>query len=123
MGGVVKAISKAVKAHVDIFVKMPGKLVADGVGMVGNIVEKVPGLESLGKEIERWGEDANQVIKVLSGDYKDDVKKVEEYKRMLDKRGDYLESRIKQYNVSLDELIDRLERLIAFDEIFSSTKE
>lgn len=122
MGGVVKAVGKAVKevakATVDITIGIPGKLVADGIGMVGNIVEKVPGLESLGKEIERWGEDTNQVIKVLSGDYKDDVRKVEEYKRMLDKRGDYLEYRIKQYNVSLDELIDRLERLIAFDEIF-----
>lgn len=117
MGGVVKVIGELTKAQIDV-ITTPGKLLADRIRLVGGIIEKVPGLESLGREVERWGKDYKQTIKVISGEYRDDVKKVEKYKRALDKRGDYLESRINQYNVSLDELIDRLEGLIAFDEIF-----
>lgn len=122
MGGVAKAVGKVVEkvvdTTVDVFITIPGKIVSKGVESVGDIVGKVPGLDSLGREIERWGEDLDQVVDVLSGEYSDDVKQVEAYQRALDERGRFLDTRISKYNLTLDELIDRMDSLVAFDEIF-----
>lgn len=122
MGGVVKAvgdvIEKAVDVTVDVVITIPGKIVSKGIEGVGDIVGKVPGLDSLGREIERWGEDLGQVIDVLDGSYSDDVKKVEAYQRALDKKGKFLDERIAKYNLTLNQLVDRMDSLVAFDEIF-----
>ena len=71
MGGVVEAIGDAV-----------GGVVKDVFGGVGDVLDFV-GLDSLGKEVTRWGEDVEQVVKVLSGEYHDDVKKVKEYEKTV----------------------------------------
>ena len=122
MGGVAKAVGKVVdvvvEATVDVFITIPGKIVSKGVEGVGDIVGIVPGLDSLGREIERWGEDLGQVIDVLDGSYSDDVKQVEAYQRALDEKGRFLDERIAKYNLTLDQLIDRMDSLAAFDEIF-----
>ena len=109
-----KGITKVVK---DIG-SATGKLLEKGLGAIGGVVAKVPGLKSLGKEIARWGEDLNQVIKVLNGEYHDDVKKIEAYKKRVEEYGNRLNAKVTQYNLGLDELLDRLEGLVAFDEIF-----
>ena len=64
MGGIAEAVGDVV-----------GGAVKGVLGGVGDVLDFV-GLDSLGKEVERWGEDADQVIKVLSGEYHDDAKKV-----------------------------------------------
>ncbi len=120
-----KSVGKAFKGVAKTVVKgfkeigsATGKLVEKGLGAIGGIVAKVPGLKSLGKEIARRGEDLNQVIKVLNGEYHDGVKKIEAYKQRVEEYGNRLSARVTQYNLGLDELLDRLESLIAFDEIF-----
>lgn len=122
MGGVAKAVGKVVDKVVDItfdvVVTIPGKVVSEGLEAVGGIVAKVPGLDSLGREIERWGEDLGQVIDVLDGKYQDDVEKVKRYQDKLDKNGKFLEARIAKYNLTVDELIGRIDNLVAFEEIF-----
>ena len=123
MGGVVKEVGKVVDKVVDItfdvVVTIPGKVVSEGLEAAGGVVAKVPGLDSLGREIERWGEDLGQVIDVLDGKYQDDVEKVKKYQNQLDKNGKFLEARIAKYNMTVDELIGRIDNLVAFEEIFT----
>lgn len=76
-----------------------------------DIVDDVLGLESLGGAIVDAGKDIGQVIKVLGGQYHDDVKKVTDYKEMLD-------AKAREYNSSIDSLTDRMQSLVAFHEIF-----
>ena len=99
MGGVAKAVGGFV-----------GGLAKDVFGAVGDVLDFV-GLDSLGKEVERWGEDINQVIKVLSGEYHDDVKKIQ-------KMQDALEAKQLEYKGQADLLIEKIDSLIAFPEIF-----
>ena len=106
MGGVAKAVGNVV-----------GGAVKDVFGGVGDVLDFV-GLDSLGKEVTRWGEDADQVIKVLSGEYHDDVKKVKEYEKTVNNKKIELEGIVSKYNANLDQLSERMESLIAFEEIF-----
>lgn len=76
------------------------------------------GLDSLGKEVNRWGSHNSQIGAVLRGEYHDDMKEVNKYKNRVDEYGNRLNARVTQYNLGLQELYDRLEQLVAFDEIF-----
>ena len=106
MGGVAEAIGGAI-----------GGVVKDVFGGIGDVLDFV-GLDSLGKEVTRWGEDAEQVIKVLSGEYHDDVKKVKEYEKIVSNKKQHLERIVQKYNWTLDEFSSRLNSLVAFEEIF-----
>lgn len=106
MGGIVEAVGDAV-----------GGAVKGVLGGVGDVLDFV-GLDSLGKEVTRWGEDAEQVVKVLSGEYHDDVKKVKEYEETVNNKKAELEGIVSKYNANLDQLSERMESLIAFEEIF-----
>ena len=106
MGGVVEAIGDAV-----------GGAVKNVFGAVGDVLDFV-GLDSLGKEVTRWGEDAEQVVKVLSGEYHDDMKKVKEYEKTVSNKKRELERIVQKYNWTLDEFSARLNSLVAFEEIF-----
>ena len=99
MGGVVEAIEGAV-----------GDVIEDVFGAVGGVLDFV-GLDSLGKEVARWGEDVNQVIKVLSGEYASEVKKIQ-------KMQDAVEAKQAEYKGQVDLLIEKIDSLIAFPEIF-----
>ena len=101
MGGVAEAIGGAV-----------GGVIKDVFGGVGDVLDFV-GLDSLGKEVTRWGEDAEQVIKVLSGEYHDDVKKVKEYEKTVSNKKRELERIVQKYNWTLDEFSSRLDSLVA----------
>ena len=83
----------------------------------GEILQSV-GLNSLSKEVQRWGEDFQQVIKVLSGQYHDDMKKIQAMQNTITAQGMFVDKQVKGYNLSLQQLQDRLDSLIAFDEIF-----
>ena len=106
MGSVVRAIEGAV-----------GNLIEDVLGGVGDILGAV-GLDSLGREVTRWGEDVNQVIKVVSGQYHYDAKQVKNYEKEVNRKKVELEGIVKKYNLTLDELSDRMQNLVAFEEIF-----
>ena len=106
MGGVAKAVGNVV-----------GGVVKDVFGGIGDVLDFV-GLDSLGKEVTRWGEDAEQVVKVLSGEYHDDVKKVKEYEKTVSNKKQHLERIVERYNWTLDEFSARLNSLVAFEEIF-----
>ena len=106
MGGVAKAVGGLV-----------GGLAKDAFGAFGDVLDFV-GLDSLGKEVSRWGEDAEQVVKVLSGEYHDDVKKVKEYEKTVSNKKRELERIVQKYNWTLDEFSERLDSLVAFEEIF-----
>ena len=106
MGSVVEEIGDAV-----------GGAVKKAFGAVGDVLDFV-GLDSLGKEVERWGEDVEQVIKVLSGEYASDVKRVKKYEETVNNKKAELEGIVSKYNANLDQLSERMESLIAFEEIF-----
>ena len=99
MGSVVKGVVDIVTTGVKTVTKV-----------VGGVLEGV-GLDSLGKEVKRWGEDLSQVLDVLSGEYHDRSKKVQEY-------GQRVEDAQKSYNAGVDNLVEKMESLIAFHEIF-----
>lgn len=106
MGGVAEAIGDVV-----------GGVAKDLFGGVGDVLESI-GLESIGKEIARWGEDVEQVVKVLSGEYASDMKKVKEYEKTVSNKKRELERIVQKYNWTLDEFSSRLDSLVAFEEIF-----
>ena len=114
----VKKVGKAISSGIKDVGSAVGSLAKKGLGAIGGAVSKIPGLDSLGKEIERWGEDINQVIKVYSGEYHDDVKRIEGYQKEVERIGGILDDRIKKYNLTIDEFVDRMESLVAFEEIF-----
>ena len=129
MGGATKAVSGVVKdlTGSDTLSKLAGAM-ADPIGgtftVTGMMFNKISkdlaalGLDSLSKEIGRWSEHNMQVGKVWSGQYHDDMKKIGEFKAIVDESGRVLNSKIAAYNNSLDDMIAKMERLIAFDEIF-----
>lgn len=92
--------------------------VADGIGSGLNEI----GLESAGAEVSRWGEDLEQVGKVLSGQYHADMNKLSEvqnrYNEALDDYEDKYKEAANTYNRGLNELLDKMDNLIAFHEIF-----
>lgn len=97
--------------------ELTGELVSAG-GSVANEI----GLESVGSEMDRWGEDIAQVGKVLSGQYHADMEKAAEaqakYNDALDDYKEKYDAAATAYNNGLNELIDRMDSLIAFHEIF-----
>lgn len=84
---------------------------------VGSALQAV-GLNSLGKEVQRWGQDAEQVAKVITGQYHDDMKNIQSMQNTVDMNRLYVGDKVKSYNLSIEKLQDRLDSLIAFDEIF-----
>ena len=76
------------------------------------------GLGSLSNEVGRWADQQRQIANVMNGEYHNDAKAIEAYKKKVDEYGNRLNSRVTQFNLGLQELLDRLERLVAFDEIF-----
>lgn len=101
MGSVVKTIVNAGADLVESVTKVVG----------GDVLDDALGLESIGKAVEQAGVDVGQTLKVLSGQYHDDAKKISQYKEQLD-------SRAAEYNTTLDTFADRMESLVAFHEIF-----
>ena len=70
MGGVVSTVVDAVvDVTVDIVVNIPGKIVEE----TGKVLDNQLGLDSIGKEVGRWGQDAQQVGNVLKGNYHEDL--------------------------------------------------
>ena len=109
-----KSVGKAFKKSVKSTIKGIGK----AIGTIGKVVGKVPGLGSLGKEINRWGEDLTQVLKVMTGEYHDAAKAIQKYKDTVDEFGRRVQLRVETHNLKIEELVDRMDSLIAFDEIF-----
>lgn len=94
-----------------------GQVVEDVVGAVGNVFSAV-GLESLGDEITRWGEDIHQLENVMSGKYASDQKRAKEYQNKVENYAQTMDARTAVYNNDVDKLVDKMESLIAFHEIF-----
>lgn len=93
-----------------------GEYLAKGVGAVtkfiGNdILDDALGLDKLGNEIGRVGSDIYQVGKVLGGQYHDDAKKIQ-------KMQDNVKAKQAEYKGQVDLLIEKMDSLIAFPEIF-----
>ena len=109
-----KSIGKAFKSTVKVAIKGIGK----AIGAIGKVVGNVPGLKSLGKEINRYGEDLTQVLKVMTGEYHDAAKEIQKYKDSVDEFGRRVQLRVETYNLKIEELVDRMDSLVAFDEIF-----
>ena len=88
---------------------------------VGSVAGEV-GLDSVKDELNQWGEDITQVGKVLSGQYHADMEKLaiaqEKYNDALDDYKDKYDEAANTYNKGLNELLDRMDNLIAFHEIF-----
>ena len=105
-----KSVGKGLASAGKAIGSAAGSLVEKGLGVVGDTLGFV-GLKSLGREVERWGEDANQVVKVLTGEYHDDVKKIQ-------KMQDRVEAKQLEYKGQVDLLIEKVDSLIAFPEIF-----
>ena len=119
MGGVVKEVVDTV---VDVTVGVvSGEYLAKATGArlseAGNIIDKV-GFDTIGVEIGRIGDDITQIGKVLGGEYHDDVKGIEEEQNRVKAYGDSLQYKIDSYNLTLQHLQDRVDSLIAFDEIY-----
>lgn len=89
-----------------------GDAVSDILDFVGkDIVDDLFGLDSLGAEIGRWGEDIHQTLNVMSGQYASRSKDAQE---ILD-RANSAKSR---YTNDMQALADKMESLVAFPEIF-----
>lgn len=104
------------------FSKSGGFELTGEVFSAGGSVANEIGLESVGSEMDRWGEDIAQVGKVLSGQYRADMEKVaaaqEKYNDALEEYTDTYDAAANAYNKGLNELLDRMDSLIAFHEIF-----
>lgn len=110
MGGVVKAAVEVTKGIVtgEYALKAIGKTLE----VAGdNVIDDMLGLDKIGKEVTRVGDQITQIGKVLGGDYHDDMKKLQE-------REAYIKSELSRFNAGTDALADKLDRLIAFHEIF-----
>ena len=84
----------------------------------GKILDDALGLDKIGNEVKQVGDDINQIGKVLGGEYHDDVKAIEDEQNRVKAYGDSLQYRIDTYNLTLQQLQDRVDSLIAFDEIY-----
>lgn len=110
IGKGIEGIGKGIVSGVKAIGAASGSLIKNGLGAVGDVLGFV-GLDSLGKEVARWGEDIGQVVKVLSGQYHADAKKIQ-------KMQDALEAKQLEYKGQVDLLIEKIDSLIAFPEIF-----
>lgn len=128
MGGVAEDFEDAVKdtfdAVVDVTVGIvTGEYIFKGLGEIlqftGNdILDDALGLDKIGNEVGKIGSDVSQIGKVLGGDYRDATKKIEEEQQRVKAYGDSLQYKIDTYNLTLQHLQDRIDSLIAFDEIY-----
>jgi len=89
------------------------KIVGKTFGVVGDILGG-----SIGSELNRWEEDINQVGMVASGEYHADMTEVKDYQSKVESYGEKLEDRANKYNNDVSKLVDKMESLIAFHEIF-----
>lgn len=105
MGKVVKTVVSTVAGS---GVKLIGKAV-EVIG--GDVIDDALGLDKIGNEVERIGGQITQVGKVLGGEYHDDMKKIQD-------REAYVKAEIAKFNKETDSLADKIDRLIAFHEIF-----
>lgn len=87
-----------------------GVLLKEALDITGNVLEGI-GLKSVGKEVGRWADDLDQVLKVASGKYHEDAEKVAAKQAQVEEQAAI-------YNSGLDQLVERMEGLIAFDQIF-----
>lgn len=110
MGGVVKAVVEVTKGIVtgEYALKAIGKTLE----VAGdNVIDDMLGLDKIGEETSRIGGQITQIGQVLGGEYHDDMKKLQE-------REAYIKSELSRFNAGTDALADKLDRLIAFHEIF-----
>lgn len=110
MGGVVKAAVEVTKGIVtgEYALKAIGKTLE----VAGDdVIDDALGLDKIGNEVARIGGQITQIGQVLGGEYHDDMKKLQE-------REAYIKSELSRFNAGTDALADKLDRLIAFHEIF-----
>lgn len=122
MGGVVEAVKDVADTVVDVTVGIVSgeylhKATGAMISAAGKVIDKV-GFDTVGVEISRIGDDVTQIGKVLGGEYHDDVKGIEDEQNRVKAYGDSLQYKIDTYNLTLQHLQDRVDSLIAFDEIY-----
>lgn len=119
-----KSIKKAVKkinplAPIESIISIS---VEKGLGEIVSPALDILGLKSFSNEVDRWSEDLGQVNKTLSGQYssaqKDLATAQERYENALDKYEDNYEKAANQYNTGLNSLLEEMDSLFAFHEIF-----
>lgn len=125
MGGLSKAVDKAVGGG---FLGDVLGAVVDPVGGVFKLTSMTfagisdvlgaVGLDGLSKEVDRWADHNNQVSKVISGEYADDMKKIQEMGKRVEAYNVLYNAGMQSHQRDLDRLYDKLGRLIAFHEIF-----
>ena len=128
MGGVAEDFEDAVKDTFDTVVDvtvgiMSGEYLHKATGKMlqfaGNeVLDDALGLDKIGNEVGQIGSDVYQIGKVLEGDYHGATKKIEEEQQRVKAYGDSLQYKIDTYNLTLQHLQDRVDSLIAFDEIY-----
>lgn len=135
MGKVTKKIKKVIKKVAKIeFKVMTGLQTIELTGKViknigNNIVDDMLGFDKVGREVANVGSDMEQGVRVITGEYHQQVKEIKNYQAEVEEFGRYVNKAGMAYNSaykpaayrassSTDELMERLERLIAFEEIF-----
>jgi len=119
MGKAVKKVGKSLKKaakKVSKSISSVGKSIGKAVGSIAKSTKEI--INKIGKEVQRIVDDTVQVVKVLSGQYHNDVKKVEAYQKRVEAYGEKVSDKAKDYNYQVDKLADRMNSLIAFHEIF-----
>lgn len=109
----VKSIGKTIKkGGVFIIETTIGDLFGKGLKIIGeNVLGDFFGLDKLGREVARVGGHIEQIGAVASGRYHDDVKKIQ-------KMQDAVEAKQLEYKGQVDLLVEKIDSLIAFPEIF-----
>lgn len=119
MGKALKKVGKSLKKaakKVSKNISSVGKNIGKAVGSITKSTKEI--VNKISKEAQRIVDDTVQVVKVLSGEYHRDVKKVEAYQKRVEAYGDKVADKAKYYNYEVDKLADRMNSLIAFHEIF-----
>lgn len=119
MGKALKKASKSLKKaakKVSKNISSVGKNIGKAVGSITKSTKEI--VNKISKEAQRIVDNTVQVVKVLSGEYHRDVKKVEDYQKRVEAYGDKVADKAKYYNYEVDKLADRMNSLIAFHEIF-----
>lgn len=101
------------------------KIITTPINAAGSIVDDLTGTDigsDISDEISTFVTDLEQVLKVVSGQYHADMEKVaaakERYEDALEDYEDSYNEAVSKYNKGLNELLDRMDSLIAFHEIF-----